>query len=96
LSGDGFKPVAGGKEVNCMITTLKVTKIWIEQVKDIEVEELNDLKILDRHQRMLTIWTTEGEKIELYCQAETLDALQFKNPEGWLLPKVYKGSVNDE
>jgi hypothetical protein len=45
----------------------------------------------------MTIWTADGEKVELIFQADTAKQLEFKKPdESWLTPKIYKGSVEDE
>jgi hypothetical protein len=80
-----------------MLTTLKVTKIWIEHIKEIEAEEPKTFEGFNHSQRSLMIWTTEGERYELYFQAGTLEALYFKKPDdSWLNPKVYKGSKEDE
>ena len=79
-----------------MITTLKITRIWIEQVEKIEAEELKPVEELGYSQRSITLWTTEGEKIELILEAETSDQLEFKKPDdSWLTPKVYKGRLEE-
>jgi hypothetical protein len=97
LSGDGFKPVAGGKEVNCMITTQKITRTWVEDIEKIEVTEPDNPGEADYVKRYLTIWTTKGEKVELILEAESDDRLEFKKPDdSWLTPKVYKGRTEED
>ncbi len=81
-----------------MITTIKVTKIWIEHINEIEVEEPKEFEEFGHSQRSMIIWTREGERYELYFQADALGALEFKKPdESWLSPKLYKGkSMHEE
>jgi hypothetical protein len=79
-----------------MIATLKITRTWIEDIEKIEV---TDPKTYDEDtfaRRELTLWTTNGEKVELILNAESAERLEFKKPDdSWLTPKVYKGSVHD-
>jgi hypothetical protein len=92
-----LQSVAGGKEVNRMITTQKITRTWVEDIEKIEVTDPKDYDELAYTQREITMWTTTGEKVELILQAESAGSLEFKKPDdSWLTPKVYKGSVNDE
>jgi hypothetical protein len=80
-----------------MMTTLKITRMWIEHIEKIEVEEPKTFDELTYGQRNMTIWTTDGEKVELIFQADTAKQLEFKKPdESWLTPKIYQGSVEDE
>ena len=80
-----------------MMTTLKITRIWIERIDKIEVQEAKKYDELDYGQCEMTIWTTKGEKFELILQADTVEQLAFKKPdESWLTPKVYKGKSMDE
>jgi hypothetical protein len=81
-----------------MLTTLKITRIWIEHIDKIEVEEAKKYDELDFGQCEMTIWTTKGEKFELILKADTAEQLEFRKPsEGeWLTPKVYKGRKEDQ
>lgn len=81
-----------------MMTTLKITRIWIEHIEKIEAEEARPLDELGYCQKSITIWTTKGEKFELILQADTAEQLEFKKQdESWLTPKVYKGkSMHEE
>jgi hypothetical protein len=74
-----------------MLTTVKITRIWIEQIEKIEAEDFNAYEAFAYAQRSLTIWTTEGEKYELILQADTPDRLEFQKPAEWLTPQLYKG-----
>ena len=76
-----------------MMTTLKITRIWIEDIEKIEVQEAKKYDELEFSQCELTISTTKGEKFELILKADTVEQLKFKKPdESWLTPKLYKGS----
>jgi hypothetical protein len=79
-----------------MLTTLKITRMWIEYIDKIEVKEATHSDELDQSQCEMTIWTTKGEKFELILQADTAGQLAFKKPDdSWLIPKVYKGQVDE-
>jgi hypothetical protein len=81
-----------------MMTTLKITRIWIEHINKIEVTEAKKYDELGFGSSEMTIWTTKGDKFELILQADTVEQLAFKKPdESWLTPKVYKGkSMHEE
>jgi hypothetical protein len=82
-----------------MLTVLKVTKIWIEHIDKIEVQEMMPLESVDYSEKSISIWTKEGERYEISLHADTPSQLEFRKPsEGdWLTPKVYKGtSVHEE
>jgi hypothetical protein len=80
-----------------MVSVHKITGIWIEEIEKIEATEPERLEELAYSKRTLTIWTTNGEKIELILEAKSLDQLYFKQPEdSWLAPKVYKGQSEEE
>lgn len=81
-----------------MMTTLKITRIWLEHIEKIEVEEVRDFAEPGYAQRGITIWTTGGEKYELILEAETAKQLEFQRPEpeSWLTPKVYQGTKGEE
>ncbi len=73
-----------------MITTLKITRIWVEDIAKVEVKEPISNGV-DFAVREISIWTTKGEKIEFNFVAETAERLEFKNPdESWLSPKCIK------
>jgi hypothetical protein len=91
VPGDGFSPSLAERRCRHMLTTLKITRIWIEQIEKIEAEDFNAHEEFEFAQRSLTIWTTEGEKYELILQADTPDRLEFKKPPDWLTPQLYKG-----
>ena len=81
-----------------MMTTLNITRIWIEHITKIEVTEAKNYDELGFGQCEMTIWTTKGDKFELILQADTVEQLAFTKPdESWLTPKVYKGkSMHEE
>jgi hypothetical protein len=76
-----------------MMTVLKMTRIWLERITKIELENEGEKQVFDVNRRMLTIWTADGEKYELILEAATAEQLEFKKPEQdeWLTPKVYQG-----
>jgi len=76
-----------------MMTTLKITRMWIEHITRIEVTESEDDEDRDYCQRRLTISAENGERYELFLEADTATKLEFINAkEAWLTPKLYKGS----
>ena len=81
-----------------MMTTLKMTGIWIDGIEKIEVRETKKNEEKGCAQRGISIWTTQGEKVELFLQADKIERLEFKKPEeSWLTPKVYKDkSMHEE
>jgi hypothetical protein len=62
-----------------MFTTLKVTKLYLHKVKE-----------LDFAQRAITVWTEEGDKYELTLEAISADNLEFVEQSDWLEPTLYK------
>jgi hypothetical protein len=79
-----------------MITTQKITRTWVEDIEKIEVTDPKAYDELSYSQRELTIWTTNGEKVELILTAESAERLELQKPDdSWLTPKLYKGSVHD-
>ncbi len=81
-----------------MMTTLKITRIWIDDIKKIEVNKVEEFDELELSQCHINIWTTKGEEFELILQAKTAKELEFRKPdESWLSPKLYKGkSMHEE
>jgi hypothetical protein len=80
-----------------MMTTLRITRIWIEHIDKIEVEDAKEFDPLEMSKREITISTDNGEKFELILEAHTAEQLEFKKPADWLTPKVYHGkSMHDE
>jgi hypothetical protein len=80
-----------------MITQQKITRIIIDHIEKIEVEEPKELLKEEFSQRSLTIRTQEGEKYELVFEADKLENLEFQTPvTDWLSPKLYTGRVDDE
>jgi uncharacterized cysteine cluster protein YcgN (CxxCxxCC family) len=59
-----------------MMTTIKITKIILENIEKIEDEEPNQL-CEGYSRRCLTLWTQEGEKYELVFEAKTPEQLEF-------------------
>ena len=79
-----------------MVTTIKITRIWIEHIEKIEVEDITLHRELGSIHKTLNIWTKEGDKIELVLEADSPEQLEFRKSE-WLTPKVYKGkSMHEE
>ena len=79
-----------------MVSVHKITGIWIEEIEKIEVTEPEDTGESMHAKRTLAIWTTNGEKVELALEATSAERLAFKDSEGWLLPKVYKGQTEED
>ena len=79
-----------------MVSVHKITGIWIEDIEKIEVTEPERSDELDYSKRSITIWTTNGEKVELILEAASAERLEFKDAEGWLFPKVYKGRTEED
>ena len=80
-----------------MLTVLKMTKIWIEHINKIEVQEIQNPEQVEYLEKSISIWTKEGDRYEISLQADTPTQLEFRKPsEGdWLTPKVYKGNKED-
>ncbi len=80
-----------------MMTTLKMTRVTIEQIARIEVEEPKEVLEKEFSQRYLIIWTKEGEMYELILKADEVSNLEFKKvTSDWLSPKLYKPKVEEE
>jgi hypothetical protein len=76
-----------------MLTTLKITRVWIDHISKIVVEDPEEFDPVEMCKREITISTDTGEKYELILEAHTAGQLEFKKPsdEDWLNPNVYKG-----
>ena len=75
-----------------MMTTLKITRVLIDKIKKIEVEDVVEHEELPFSQLHMNIWNEEGDKYELILEAESAVSLNFsKTEDDWLKPKVYKG-----
>ena len=74
-----------------MMTTLKITRIFIDKVDRVEVEKLGEWQEVEFCQRAMTIWTEEGDKYVLILEAASAKNLEFQEATDWLNPKVYKG-----
>jgi hypothetical protein len=81
-----------------MLTLLKMTKIWVEHIDKIEIQEILPHDEAEYHEKAISIWTKEGERYEISLQADTPSQLEFRTPSkgDWLTPKVYAGQVDDE
>ena len=78
-----------------MLTTLKITRLYIDKVTKVEVEKLWNNGELDFSQRTVTVWTEEGDKYELILEAYTASNLEFVEEPDWLEPKVYQGTQEE-
>jgi hypothetical protein len=82
----------GGKEVIYMMTTLKITKIYIDKVKKVVIDEAEKGEELDFSQTSLEVWTEDGDEYVLILESSSVGNLKLiKKSEDWLTPKVYKG-----
>jgi hypothetical protein len=82
-----------------MFRLIKHTEIRIDDIKKVVVEKTLDMGEHDNSERVITIWTTDGEVYKILLEAVDAENLVFKEPEseeGWLKPKLYKGSKNME
>jgi hypothetical protein len=84
--------------------TLKITKIWIDEVEMIQVvqpkKEKRDSEsgIYDESDSECRIIVTcsGGEQIEFILSSRYWENLALRETDGdWILPKVYKGSKED-
>jgi hypothetical protein len=73
-----------------MMTTLKITRLVIDKVDKVEVEKLREVSELEYAERSVTIWTEEGDKIEIILEAVSAKNLEFVEESDWLTPKLYK------
>ena len=73
-----------------MLTTLKITRLYIDKVTKVEVEKLWNNGELDFSQRTVTVWTEEGDKYELILEAVSANSLEFVEESDWLEPKLYQ------
>ena len=74
-----------------MLTTLKITRIWIEGITRIDLTEPKDSEDCDFYQKRLSIEAENGERYELRLEADSLQKLEFITDQ-WFKPKLYKGS----
>lgn len=75
-----------------MMTKLKITRVLIDKIKKIEVENVVDHEELPFSQLRMNIWNEEGDKYELILEAESAVNLNFiKTESDWLTPKIYQG-----
>jgi hypothetical protein len=88
VCAEGEKKKKGGE--SSMLTTLKITRLFIDKVAKVEVEQLHKVEELNFCQRTLTIWTEEGDKYELTLEALSADNLEFVEQSDWLEHKLYK------
>ncbi len=73
-------------------------KIFVN-VEEITVEAIQTYDEVGFSQRTLSIRTTAGKMYDLILQAEKPEQLEFRDPpdpNAWLTPKLYTGSVPDE
>ena len=78
-----------------MLTTLKITRLYIDKVEKVEVEKLHNVEVCDYAQRTITVWTEEGDRYELILEAISADNLEFVEESDWITPKVYKSTQEE-
>jgi hypothetical protein len=91
--------INGRQVVIYMMTTFKITIIYIDKVMKVVIDEVEkgENNELDFSQTSLEIWTEEGDKYELILEAVSADNLKLiKKSDDWLTPKVYKGNLDEE
>jgi hypothetical protein len=76
-----------------MMTTLKNTKIIIDDILHIQVEEPMEM-IKDGLSECRLIISTRDGKYEISLQADFMYQLHFDPDPEWITPKVYKGESN--
>jgi hypothetical protein len=81
-----------------MMTTIKITRILIDQITSVEVGGIQAFSEIDMTKRTITIWTVNGDKYELILESDKIENLDLKkkDDDGWLMPKVYKGKSMSE
>jgi hypothetical protein len=80
-----------------MVSVHKITGIWVEDIEKIEVTDPERPDADADYKRTISMWTTNGEKVELILEATSSEQLAFKEPnDSWLTPKVYKGRTEED
>jgi hypothetical protein len=80
-----------------MITTYKITKIHIDKVGHIFVDDIMGNEQHEAVQRTIKITMKNGDCVELILESDSKLSLDFsKDEDAWLPPKLYKGSKNME
>jgi hypothetical protein len=81
-----------------MITTYKVTKVFVDKVFKIKVTDNTSQDPMENNEIVIRIETEEGNEVELILHASSAENLKLdtSNDHDWLTPKVYKGNEEEE
>jgi|1186.fasta_scaffold912116_1 hypothetical protein len=81
-----------------MITTYKVTKVFVDKVFKIKVTDNTSQDPMENNEIVIRIETEEGDEVELILYASSAENLKLdtSNDPDWLTPKVYKGKDEEE
>jgi molybdopterin-binding protein len=76
-----------------MITTYKVTKVFVDKVFKIKVTDNTSQDPMENNEIVIRIETEEGNEVELILHASSAENLKLdtSNDPDWIKPKVYKG-----
>jgi len=79
-----------------VIKTYETTKIYIDKIGHIFVDDIIGNEQVESVQRTIKITMQNGDCVELILESDSKLALNFsKDEEAWLLPKLYKGSKEE-
>ena len=78
-----------------MLTPVKITRIWIEQIEQIEAEELTAYEAFEYAQRSLTIRTTDGEAVTV-AAATPREGAKTVGSTGWTLRPPHGAGFNQQ
>jgi hypothetical protein len=79
-----------------VIKTYKTTKIYIDKIGHIFVDDIIGNEQVESVQRTIKITMQNGDCVELILESDSKLALNFsKDEEAWLPPKLYKGSKEE-
>ena len=76
-----------------MMSTIKTTKIIINHIENIVINDVQEQIKGSYSDRTLFIMTEDGDQYEIHLWAYSPDKLEIgkKGKDDWLKPKVYKG-----
>jgi hypothetical protein len=80
-----------------MITTYKVTKVFVDNVFKIKVTDNTSQDPMESSEIVIRIETEEGNEVELILHASSAGNLKLdtSNDPDWIQPKVYKGKAEE-
>jgi pyruvate-formate lyase-activating enzyme len=80
-----------------MLTTIKITRLIIEDVESMEIDEALEFIKDEVSERTITVRTYDGHRYEITLRATSPEKLELikESKDSWLMPKVYKGNKEE-